>query len=1052
MPTVDLRFVVHNRKDIDLATKSLVAFNKVSVHRQSNYDAEAAAAKRGMTATERLIRLEDKLIKQRLRDNLVGEARTQQIQAHERILQQEIRTLQDYIDTDKVLEKEQKAAIRTEANLAKQREKTKNDTEKLRMTYDSTYAATKRYKQGLKDIDRAFEGMEDGPERASRAIKALKADYDAFIAASRSGQIVDAGNQFARYGDQAYRAQQRTKRFFSVGMQQAGYQINDFIVQVASGQNALVAFGQQASQLAGIFGTMGALAGAFIAAASAIGNIIYQSYAAREGIKSFEDALSDLRDATEDYRETNEDLNLQDLKEQYGNFADSVLATKDAYLELKRAAAGFEAGATLKSLRDDLEASFMGVLVPTELISNLATVYGTFFGPIMQGLAAPVKPIGAAMKREQTQQTILKGQEQLFPGKEANEAYTVVKKLQENIINAEIFGRYEDYKRVVDSVNEIVALQDKLGVSRLEMTQAQRDNLTNLIEVKDELADQMAILDGSAKLEESRARSQEASEEALADARKKALKVREDMLRRLAAIQKKADAEEAKHKSSMAKALEKAANEYRQVLEREEKAIANSEVQLEQQRTKLELQQAELEYGKGSSQYDKQRVISAKALARIAAEQKFIADGITDAEQEQIELLVEAAGEAETLSQALEDSKNNARDLEASLSSSVSALNSLISLGDSIDKAVAIAEIRLGTLQITDDPKMAQIAATIEGYRQDITKFYEKAFEGLSAGTPEFQQLLDERFEANQKLYALEGYLELIEEENDRIKGLNKSGGKDKKSPGLIMTEELFAMKQKLDLQEASLGKSEEEILFEKNKSQLLSKITDQMVGMSEVDKAFYIQQAEGAARYITNIQEQIKLMQEHEQHQKNVADTIANSMGDALTSIVDGTKSVSDAFKDMARAIIAELYQIYVVKQITGMISSAIAPHVPALPVPAANGNAFSNGNVVPYADGGVVGGPVYFPMNDGRTGLMGEAGPEAIMPLKRGKNGKLGVQADGGSGDVIIHQNFNFTANGDESVNQIIAQQAPAIANMTKKQIMDDRRRGGQMKQAFG
>ena len=109
MPVVDLRFVVHNRKDIDLATKSLVAFNKVSVHRQSNYDAEAAAAKRGMTATERLIRLEDKLIKQRLKDNLVGEARTQQIQAHERILQQEIRTLQDYIDTDKVLEKEQKA-------------------------------------------------------------------------------------------------------------------------------------------------------------------------------------------------------------------------------------------------------------------------------------------------------------------------------------------------------------------------------------------------------------------------------------------------------------------------------------------------------------------------------------------------------------------------------------------------------------------------------------------------------------------------------------------------------------------------------------------------------------------------------------------------------------------------------------------------------------------------------------------------------------------------------------------------------------------------------
>ena len=205
-------------------------------------------------------------------------------------------------------------------------------------------------------------------------------------------------------------------------------------------------------------------------------------------------------------------------------------------------------------------------------------------------------------------------------------------------------------------------------------------------------------------------------------------------------------------------------------------------------------------------------------------------------------------------------------------------------------------------------------------------------------------------------------------------------------------------------------------------------------------------------AEKVAKQEELTKVFEEQRQAQKDLADTIANSMGDALTSIVDGTKSVSDAFKDMARAIIAELYQIYVVKQITGMISSGIDSFMGFNASASANGNVFSNGNLVPYADGGVVGGPTYFPMNDGRTGLMGEAGPEAIMPLKRGKNGKLGVQAEGGSGDVIIHQNFNFQANGDESVKKIIAQQAPAIANMTKKQILDDRRRGGQMKQAFG
>ena len=186
---------------------------------------------------------------------------------------------------------------------------------------------------------------------------------------------------------------------------------------------------------------------------------------------------------------------------------------------------------------------------------------------------------------------------------------------------------------------------------------------------------------------------------------------------------------------------------------------------------------------------------------------------------------------------------------------------------------------------------------------------------------------------------------------------------------------------------------------------------------------------------------------------QKEVADTIANSMGDALMSIVDGTKSVSDAFKDMARAIIADLYQIYVVKQITGMISGAIMG-------PAAAGGYFGpaggvgggSGATIAYADGGVVGSPTTFGMSGGRTGLMGEAGPEAIMPLKRGANGKLGVQAEGGAGDVIIHQNFNFAANGDESVKKLIAQAAPQIANMTKSSIISDRRRGGQMKATFG
>ena len=91
-------------------------------------------------------------------------------------------------------------------------------------------------------------------------------------------------------------------------------------------------------------------------------------------------------------------------------------------------------------------------------------------------------------------------------------------------------------------------------------------------------------------------------------------------------------------------------------------------------------------------------------------------------------------------------------------------------------------------------------------------------------------------------------------------------------------------------------------------------------------------------------------------------------------------------------------------------------------------------------------------FNMKGNQVGVMGEAGPEAIMPLKRGKGGKLGVAAEGGSQPVNIQQSFYFQANGDESVKKIIAQEAPKIANMTQKQIIDGRQRGGQWKRTFG
>lgn len=70
-----------------------------------------------------------------------------------------------------------------------------------------------------------------------------------------------------------------------------------------------------------------------------------------------------------------------------------------------------------------------------------------------------------------------------------------------------------------------------------------------------------------------------------------------------------------------------------------------------------------------------------------------------------------------------------------------------------------------------------------------------------------------------------------------------------------------------------------------------------------------------------------------------------------------------------------------------------------------AANGQVFKNGNVVPFAKGGVVNKPTIFPMANGGTGLMGEAGAEAVMPLRRMSNGKLGVEASDSNNAVQVN-----------------------------------------------
>lgn len=165
-----------------------------------------------------------------------------------------------------------------------------------------------------------------------------------------------------------------------------------------------------------------------------------------------------------------------------------------------------------------------------------------------------------------------------------------------------------------------------------------------------------------------------------------------------------------------------------------------------------------------------------------------------------------------------------------------------------------------------------------------------------------------------------------------------------------------------------------------------------------------------------------------------------SKSFGAALSSALKSASVDGKSLEDVLKGLASRLTDIALsagMKPLENMMNSAAGSLTSSLTGSLSSLLGFAKGGVPgaiqPFAAGGIVSAPTYFPMGGG-LGLMGEAGSEAILPLKRGPDGRLGVAAgmDGGTGQTIV---FNVSTPDAGSFRKSEAQISAMLTRATAR-----------------
>jgi len=238
------------------------------------------------------------------------------------------------------------------------------------------------------------------------------------------------------------------------------------------------------------------------------------------------------------------------------------------------------------------------------------------------------------------------------------------------------------------------------------------------------------------------------------------------------------------------------------------------------------------------------------------------------------------------------------------------------------------------------------------------------------------------------------------------------------------MASIIKSMEEQANLQRQLVGLSDQEADY----LQILYNLKEQnKTASGKMTEA----QLKQAAKRIAAINAETAALEAQEQRLQGIADTLANEFENSFMSMIDGTKSVDDAFRDMSRNIISYLYRVLVLQQMIRGFGTILGGS--GNPILSAIGGALSNYSM---DGGGYTGSGPRSGGLDGKGGFMAMLHPnETVIDHTKGQS----------AGGVTVVQNINISTGVQQTVRNEIRTLMPQIAESAKAAVADAKRRGG-------